>query len=302
VGKTAITIELASRLNGEIIGLDSRQIYKGLEIGSAQPTAVELIKIRHHLVGIRDIKNPISAGEYAQIAWKALGEILERDNQPIICGGAGLYFRAVREGIFEGSVSALGIRKRLNKEYEDLGGEQLLNRLQDIDPDYARIVHPNNKKRLVRALEIYEATGHPLTEHFSAQKQNKSESGRRFFTVYLSMDMEKLSKLIMNRTSAMLKAGIIDETKSLLQKFDPESHHAIDSIGYRQVADYLDGKISKSEMISEINLKTRQYAKRQIAWFRHEHLDLIINMSEEQSVKKFARVIEKEFLTYLKSV
>ncbi|MEE9189824.1 MAG: tRNA (adenosine(37)-N6)-dimethylallyltransferase MiaA, partial [Candidatus Neomarinimicrobiota bacterium] len=163
VGKTAMAIELASRLNGEIIGLDSRQIYKGLEIGTAQPTATEISKIRHHLIGIRDLKNPISAGEYARLVWKAVSEITERKNQPIICGGAGLYFRAVREGIFRDSVSALGIRKRLNKEYEGLGGEYLLNRLRDIDPDYAEIVHPNNQKRLVRALEIYEATGRPPT-------------------------------------------------------------------------------------------------------------------------------------------
>jgi tRNA dimethylallyltransferase len=302
VGKTAIAIELAGRLNGEIIGLDSRQIYKGLEIGTAQPTAKEQDKIRHHLVGTRDIKNPISAGEYAHLVWKAVGEILERDNQPIICGGAGLYFRAVREGIFRGSVSALGIRKRLNREYEDIGGEQLLNRLRDIDPDYAKIVHPNNQKRLVRALEIYEATGQPPTEHFSTQKQNEPGSEGRFFTVYLSMDMEILLKNIEDRTEAMLKAGIIDETKRLSLKFDPESIHAIDSIGYRQVTDYLDGKISKSEMISEINVKTRQYAKRQIAWFKNEHLDLIIHMVEKQSAKKSARIIEKEFLTYLKSV
>lgn len=301
VGKTAMAIELAGRLNGEIIGLDSRQIYKGLAIGTAQPTATEMSKIRHHLVGIRNLKDPISAGEYARLVWRAVGEITERENQPIICGGAGLYFRAVRGGIFKDSVSALGIRKRLNKEYEDLGGECLLSRLRDIDPDYAEIVHPNNQKRLVRALEIYEATGRPPTEHYSTQHRNKSELMRMLFTVYLSMEMETLSQRIANRTETMLKIGIIEETKRLSLKSDPDLVHIIDSIGYRQVTDYLEGKLSKTKMLSEINIKTRQYAKRQKAWFKHEHFDLIININEKTSLKRSVGKIEKEFLTYLKS-
>jgi tRNA dimethylallyltransferase len=301
VGKTAMAIELASRLDGEIIGLDSRQIYKGLEIGTAQPTSVELKKVRHHLVGTRDLNNPISAGEYARIVWKAVSEINEREFQPIICGGAGLYFRAVREGIFDGSVSNLDIRKRLNKEYEELGSEYLLNKLRDIDPKYAEIVHPNNKKRLVRSLEIYETTGQPPTEHYSTQQQNNPESLKRLFAVYLSMEMKALSTRIENRTEIMLETGIIQETERLLRKYDPEAVHAINSIGYRQVSDYLKGKISKSKMVSEINIKTRQYAKRQKAWFKHENLDLIININEKTFFERSAKKIEKEFLTYLKS-
>jgi tRNA dimethylallyltransferase len=168
VGKTYIAVDIAKEFNGEIIGLDSRQIYKGMAIGTAQPTEEEMDGIRHHLMGIREPSEPVSAGEYAKLVKEKIEEIRSAGNSPIICGGAGLYYRALTKGIFEGSISDLLTRERLEKKYEE-NPEDLLHRLRSIDPEYGEIVHINNKKRLIRALEIYETTGKTPSDHFKLQ-------------------------------------------------------------------------------------------------------------------------------------
>ena len=280
IGKTSISVRIAKESNGEIIGLDSRQIYKGMAIGTAQPTEEEMVGIRHHLMGFREPSEPISAGEYAKLVKEKVEEIQSHKKCPIICGGAGLYYRALTRGIFEGSISDLPTRERLEKKYEE-NPEALLHRLISIDPEYSEIVHINNKKRLIRALEIYETTGKIPSDHFKLQENIPRES-LSLCTVFLMMDKEILNNKIEKRTEKMLGFGWIDEVKLLVQKQGEsrKSYPALDSIGYKEIQLFLKNKISLDKMKEEIIIKTRQYSRRQIQWFSKEKIDMTIDVSQ----------------------
>ena len=280
IGKTTVAIDVAKKVNGEIIGLDSRQIYKGMAVGTAQPTIEELAAAPHHLIGVKDPDSPISAGKYAKLVLNLVKDISERGKEPIICGGAGLYYRAITKGIFSESETQLDVREKLIQEYEETGPDGLLNRLQELDPEYAVKVHPNNKKRLIRALEIYTVTGKPPSEHFNRQEKFVTPT-LNLFTVLLNIDRKELDKRIAKRTAKMLNSGWIEETKMLRKGNDPIAMHPMDSIGYRQIAAFLDGKLNKVELEAEIILRTCQYARRQLQWFRQENINLTIDIEIE---------------------
>ena len=277
IGKTTVAIDVAKKVNGEIIGLDSRQIYKGMAVGTAQPTIEELAAAPHHLIGVKDPDSPISAGKYAKLVLNLVKDISERGKEPIICGGAGLYYRAITKGIFSESETHLDVREKLIQEYEETGPDGLLNRLQELDPEYAVKVHPNNKKRLIRALEIYTVTGKPPSEHFNRQEKFVTPT-LNLFTVLLTINRKELDKRIAKRTAKMLNSGWIEETKMLRKGIDPIAMHPMDSIGYRQIAAFLDGKLNKEELEEKIILRTCQYARRQLKWFRQENIDLTIDI------------------------
>jgi len=296
VGKTSLSIDIAKELGGEIIGLDSRQIYYGMEIGTAQPSLKEQSAIPHHLIGIRSPDEIITAGEYAKLVNAVIVDIKGKGKIPIICGGAGLYYRAIRDGIFEGSTSNIEIRNNLEQAY-DSDPKILFDRLKSIDPDYCKIVHINNKKRLIRALEIFEITGKTPTEHYKNQKEHH-ELKQDLYSVLLTMDREILIERICKRTDMMLKIGLINEVKTLLTNYEKESVHPLDSIGYRQVIQYLDREISEEKMKDDINLRTRQYAKKQMTWFKSEPFDIDVNLSDQSN---YPVIIEK-VISYYKSV
>tara|TARA_B100001750_G_scaffold141901_1_gene113173 strand:- start:77 stop:1021 length:945 start_codon:yes stop_codon:yes gene_type:complete len=277
IGKTTVAINVAKKVNGEIIGLDSRQIYKGMAVGTAQPTIEEQAAAPHHLIGVKSPDSPISAGNYAKLVFNLVKDISERGKDPIICGGAGLYYRAITKGIFSESETDLDVREKLIQEYEETGPEGLLNRLQELDPEYAVKVHPNNKKRLIRALEIYTVTGKPPSEHFNRQEKFGTPI-LNLFTVLLTIDRKELDRRIAKRTAKMLNSGWIKETKILRKGNEPIAMHPMDSIGYRQIAAFLDGTLNKEELEERIILRTRQYARRQLQWFRHENIDLTIDI------------------------
>ena len=277
IGKTTVAIDVAKKVNGEIIGLDSRQIYKGMAVGTAQPTVEELAAVPHHLIGVKDTDSVISAGKYAKLVLNLVKDISERGKEPILCGGAGLYYRAITNGIFSESETDLDVREKLIQEYEETGPDGLLNRLQELDPEYAVKVHPNNKKRLVRALEIYTITGKPPSEHFNRQGKFGKPT-LNLFTVLLTIDRKELDKRIAKRTGRMLNSGWIEETKMLRKGNDSIGMHPMDSIGYRQIAAFLDGTLNKEELEERIILRTRQYARRQLQWFRQENIDLTIDV------------------------
>ncbi|MBT6708706.1 MAG: tRNA (adenosine(37)-N6)-dimethylallyltransferase MiaA [Candidatus Marinimicrobia bacterium] len=289
-GKSTLALSIAKKVDGEIIGLDSRQIYKDMPIGTAQPTEEDRKRIYHHLIGIREPTESVSAGEYAELVLEAIDTAKKRGKTPIICGGSGLYFRALSTGIFEGSMTNESIREKLEKDYDAHGSELMLNRLKKIDPDYAEIVHPHNRKRLVRALEIYESTGDPPSVHF--KKQDASETRKiKTFTVLVLIPPDKLENRIRNRTKTMLKSGWIDETKHLQEKYGVDNVHALDSIGYKQIIQVLDGEITREVMEEEIVIRTRQYAKRQRTWFRKENIDLEINPDDYSNEKDIIETI-----------
>ena len=283
-GKTAISVELAKRLDGEVVGLDSRQIYSGIPIGTAQPTIAEKGGIPHHLFGLKPPYETVAAGAYASLVMDVVSEIESRGKTPIICGGAGLYFRALVNGIFVGSKTDQAIRDRLEKEYDDMGSEIMMGRLKAVDPGYAELVHPNNKKRLIRALEIVEVTGETPSHHFEKQKLIEPPK-LDLFTVILDWDRALLRDRIAKRTKEMLEAGWIDEVKKILDQYPNEHLHPLDSIGYRQIISHLNGELSKAELEEEIVIKTRQFAKRQIQWFRKETVDLMVEMNLDFSLK-----------------
>ena len=284
-GKTSLSVELAKKLDGEIIGLDSRQIYEGMSIGPAQPTQDEMEGIQHHLIGFQDPAIPISAGIYTSKVKEKVTEIQKNGKTPIICGGAGLYFRALKTGIFQGSVSDLPIRNRLDQAYED-DPVALLERLKFIDPEYAEIVHINNKKRLMRALEIYEITGRPPSEHFKAQKEKPTDS-LNLYTILLNWNRQKIINRIERRTDEMLENGWIEEVESLLiqQEKSKLTYPGLNSIGYRQIQAYLKNEMTLDEMKEDIVIRTRQFARRQVQWFKKENIDLIIEMDNLDTEK-----------------
>jgi len=260
-----------------------------MEIGTAQQTKAERKSIPTHLIGIRSPEETITAGEYAHLVKLCVADIQERGMKPIICGGSGLYYRAITKGIFDGSKSDTEIRSKLEMEYNTKGGEVLLERLTVIDPEYAKIVHQNNRKRLIRALEIYEITGKSPSEHFHTQEESKSNNVH-VFTIFLNSAMSELESRIQERTEHMLKNGWITEVKNLKEKFPEVTLHPLDSIGYRQILDHLNNKLAYEDMVKEIHLRTRKYAKKQIQWFKNECCDLTLDVSQKTN---YAHQIEK---------
>ena len=288
-GKTNLAIKLAQNIDGEVIGVDSRQIYKSIPIGTAQPSKKELDAIPHHLIGIKDLNEPISAGEYAKLVDEKIYEIIDRKKVPILCGGTGLYFKALFEGIFSDSKTDLDIRKRLEKEY-DIDKEVLYKKLESIDPNYALKVHINNKKRLIRALELYETTGKNMSDNFSSENE-KSDFHDRFFTVYLKMSRPILQQRIVKRTNYMLENGLIEEVKNIIDKGYDVSQ--LDYIGFDEIASYLIANMSLQEACEKIIIRTRQYAKRQLKWFDAQEFNIVIdadNINSDDMVDKITQI------------
>ena len=293
-GKTNLAINLAKKIHGEVIGLDSRQIYDQIPIGTAQPTKKEMEGVTHYLIGVKSVEETVSAGQYAKLVRSYIEHIRSRGKIPILCGGAGLYFRALNSGIFDQSKSELKIRKNLEDLYDGGNAKEMMRTLKKIDPEYYMHVHINNKKRLIRALEIYEGTGKTPSEHFKNQK-NKHAPNLNLFSVFLNWDRSELRKRISKRTTAMIKNGWIDEVKKIIEKYPGNNLHPLDSIGYRQIVSYLNNNISLESLESEINTKTYQYAVRQIKWFKKENMNLIIKMNSgtitTQIIKKILSFI-----------
>ena len=276
IGKSSLAIELAKKIDGEIIGVDSRQIYNGIPIGTAQPDSSQLNEVPHHLIGFRKLDEKISAGEYVELIDNKIDKIIQKDKSPILCGGTGLYFKSLKDGIFEGSHTNEDIRSRLEKEYE-VDKEKLFRSLQKIDPDYSNKVHINNKKRLIRALEVFETTGKPMSENFDASSKN-SRYANNFYFVYLKMHNDLLHPRILKRIQCMIDDGMIDEVEEIIKRKINISH--IDYIGFKEISSFLNKEISINEAIENIFVRTRQYAKRQRKWFNVNNYDISFDLHE----------------------
>ena len=275
-GKSSLAIELAKKIDGEIIGVDSRQIYNGIPIGTAQPNPSQLKEVPHHLIGFKKLNEKISAGEYVELIDNKIDKIVQKNKSPILCGGTGLYFKSLKDGIFEGSHTDEDIRSRLEKEYE-IDKEKLFRSLQKIDPDYSNKVHINNKKRLIRALEVFETTGKPMSENFDASSKN-SKYANDFYFVYLKMHNDLLHPRILKRIKCMIDDGMIDEVEEIIKRKINISH--IDYIGFKEISSFLKKEISIDEAIENIFVRTRQYAKRQKKWFNVNAYDISFDLHE----------------------
>ena len=291
-GKTSLAIKLARKINGEIIGLDSRQIYKDIPIGTAQPALNEILKTPHHLIGIKSLSETVSAGQYAKMVKDAISTIKERKKIPIICGGSGLYFSAVSKGIFKNSVTDKKIRDQLTRRYEKGDAQSMLNELSEIDPEYSKLVHVNNKKRLIRALEIIESTGKSPSLHFQDQKNNPQDLPD-LYTIYLDWNKVDLKRRIKIRTSEMLANGWVDEVRNVLQKYPNKTLHPLDSIGFKEIISYLKDELLFEDLENIISIKTNQFARKQVKWFKKEKLDLIIPMLIDYPLTNAIDEIEK---------
>ena len=268
VGKTEIAIQLAQRLNAEIISVDSRQIYRQMDIGTAKPTPEEKQAARHHLIDCVDISEPFSVADYQSLADTAIADIQNRGKRVLLVGGAGLYFRVIVDGLFKGPGADPALRKRLEIEAAQFGVDALHDRLRVCDPESADRIHPNNIVRVIRALEVYELTGTPMSE---LQQQWHLEKQRYPFIAFgITMPRALLYRRIEQRVDVMLANGLIAEVESLLAVGYSRDTIALRSFGYKELIAYLDGDCTYLEAISQLKQNTRRFAKRQLTWFRKD--------------------------------
>ena len=265
-GKTALSIELAKRINGEVVSADSMQIYKDMDIGSAKVTKEEMQGIKHYLVDCVSPDERYSVANYKLDAKKAIEEILKKGKTPIVVGGTGLYIDAL---IYEIEYQDVKINESYRKELESIkqnqGLEVLYERAVKIDPEAMKKISPNDSKRIMRVLEIYEATGKNKTEQEAESRLKEIPYNYKVFAI--TMDREKLYERINKRVDIMIENGLIEEVKELLKKYK-EFPTAMQALGYKEVKEHLDGKLTKQEMIDKIKQESRRYAKRQLTWFR----------------------------------
>lgn len=279
VGKTDLAINLALRIGGEIVSVDSRQIYRYMDIGTAKPTPEQLRLVPHSMIDYVMPDEPFSVADYQKGADKAIKNIIERGKIPILVGGSGLYFRAVVDGIFDGPESDKKLRQSLRREAEEFGIQILYDRLKSIDPEAANKIHHNDLLRIIRALEVYEKSGKRISE---LQRQWEScEARYKFIAFGLNLPREELYRRIDARVDQMMAQGFLDEARSLL-KYDRDLP-VINCLGYKELFEYLDGHLSLDDAVVIIKRNTRRYAKRQLTWFRKDKRIRWIDMSVCQS-------------------
>lgn len=265
-GKTALSIELAKKINGEIVSADSMQLYQYMDIGTAKPTKEEMDGIKHYLIDCVSPEIRYSVATYKKQALEAIEEILKKGKTPIVVGGTGLYVDSLIYGIeYEDSEIDLKYREELDKIAEEQGLEVLYNQAKKIDPEAIEKISQNDKKRICRILEIYHSTGKTKTQQEIESRKNDVPYDYKVFAI--NMDREKLYERINLRVDIMLENGLIDEVKALIEKYK-SIPTALQGLGYKEVVDYINDKYTKDEMIEKIKMETRRYAKRQITWFK----------------------------------
>jgi len=269
VGKTALSIELAKRVNGAIISADSMQVYKYMDIGSAKIMPDEMNGINHYLIDALDPSEEFNIVVFQKMAKAALEEIYAKGQIPIVAGGTGFYIQALLYDIdFENQDCNEQYRANLEKIADEQGVEVLHARLREVDPVSAEKIHANNVKRVIRALEFYELTGKRISEHNEIEKQKVSPYNFAYFV--LTADREHLYKRIDLRVDLMIKNGLVDEVKRLKDMGFHRDMVSMQGLGYKEIFDFLDGKCSLEEAIYIIKRETRHFAKRQLTWFRRE--------------------------------
>ena len=268
IGKTALAMEVAERLGAEIVNADSRQLYRGMDIGTAKPSAAELARVRHHLVDIRSPGEPLDVAQFRALAGAAIAEAAGRGRPVLVTGGSGLYLRVLRYGIFRGPGASPSIRAALLEDARGRGVEYLYDELRRVDPAAARRLEPRDLYRIVRAIEVFRVTGVAMSrhqaEHGFARPQYHS------LTIGLRMERERLYRQIERRFDAMVAGGLVDEVRALLEQgFTPHAP-PLSTIGYKHIAAYLAGEGTLEWAAQLAKRDTRRLAKRQMTWFRRD--------------------------------
>ena len=266
-GKTALSLELAAALNGEIISCDSVAVYRELEIGTAKPTAAERDSVAHHMLDVVDPPQPYTAGDYSRAAREALAGIVERGSVPIVTGGTGLYLRALVDGLFAGPARSEILRDRLRRARERHGESALHRILRCLDPASAALIHPNDTPKLIRAIEVSMTAGKPMSIAWETGRDPLS--GYRILRIGLEPERQALYRRINQRAEGMFREGLIAEAKQLLAKYGPDCR-SLDSLGYKQARAVLSGAMNLAEAVASAQQGHRNYAKRQLTWFRRE--------------------------------
>ncbi|MCL2048386.1 MAG: tRNA (adenosine(37)-N6)-dimethylallyltransferase MiaA [Defluviitaleaceae bacterium] len=270
-GKTAAAIELAKKIDGEVISADSMQVYKGMDIGTAKPTQEEMAGIPHHMLSIIEPDQSFSAAEFQARAYDLIEEIFARKKAPILAGGTGFYINAVIYGAqFSNTAHTqeAALRQRLEDEARLYGAELVHNKLAAADPAYAATLHPNNIKRVARALAYCQLTGKLFSEHNAEQREKKLVYDTEL--ILLSMERKQLYERINARTIRMFEAGLVEEVRGLLEKGYGKGLASMQGIGYKETVQLIDGELTQEEAIAKIQQATRNYAKRQETWFKNQ--------------------------------
>ncbi len=286
-GKTSLSIKLAKKYNGEVVSADSRQVYKGMDIGTAKSSKKEQDKVSHWLLDIKKPNQNYTVAEYKNDAVKKINQILKRNKLPILVGGTGLYIKAVAENLDIPKVKANPfLRAKIEKEIEKYGLDYAFKKLIKLDPESAYIVDPKNPRRVIRALEVTLLTKKPFSE--------QRKPGNPIFDVLeigISVPKEKLQKRINQRVDEMIEKGLVKEVKSLIKKYGPDQQ-AFDAIGYREIIEYLNNKTTLEQATKIMKTNTSHYAKRQMTWFkRDKRIYWIKNRKEaEHHIDKFLSI------------
>lgn len=269
-GKTKLGIELCKELNGEVISADSMQVYRGMDIGTAKPTVEEMEGIPHHMLSVAEPWENYSVARYVSEATACVEDVFARGKQPIVVGGTGLYINSLCRGQdFADFSNESGLRIQLQEEAQSLGIEVLRERLLKVDPESAARLHPNDEKRIIRALEVYLETGKTLTQHNLESLQKKPRYARRMIGLTYE-NREDLRARIDRRVDEMVAGGLMEEIGSLLTQGIPLEATALQAIGYKEAIRALEDGASLAHAVEEIKLRSKQYAKRQLTWFRRE--------------------------------
>ena len=266
-GKTALAATLAKELNGEVVSCDSMQVYRRMDIGTAKPTLEEMQGIPHHMIDVAEPWEDFSVSRYCEMAAPIVDGILSRGKTAVIAGGTGLYMDALIRGNAFAPFPATGVRERLEAQADAEGMEAMLSRLRAVDPDAARRLHLSDRKRILRALEVYLETGETITEH----NRKTQAVPPRYSPLWLGLDFARRGELYRRidlRVGLMLEQGLVEEIRGLLADGIPEKATAMQAIGYKEFVDALDGRCTIEEAADQVRQSSRRYAKRQLTWFR----------------------------------
>ncbi len=266
-GKTALAATLAKELNGEVVSCDSMQVYKRMDIGTAKPTLEEMQGIPHHMIDVAEPWEDFSVSRYCEMAAPIVDDIISRGKTAVIAGGTGLYMDALIRGNAFAPFPATGVRERLEAQADAEGMEAMLSRLRAVDPDAARRLHLSDRKRILRAREVYLETGETITEH----NRKTQAVPPRYSPLWLGLDFARRGELYRRidlRVGLMLEQGLVEEIRGLLADGIPEKATAMQAIGYKEFVDALDGRCTIEEAADQVRQSSRRYAKRQLTWFR----------------------------------
>jgi tRNA dimethylallyltransferase len=267
-GKSELVLELAPWLNAEVINADSQQVYRQMDIGTAKPSKAERAKVPHHVIDVVDPDDEFNVARYRELALASAQDIQSRGKLAIVSGGTGLYIRALTRGLFVGPAQDVGIRKTLNAEAEKNGLRSLYQRLARVDASATSWVHPHDRQRIIRALEVYQLTGKPISEW---QKEHGfRESAFSILKIGLARQREELYDRIHQRCDQMIEAGLVHEVKSLFEKGYTSDLNSLCSVGYRHIGGFLMGRMSFEEALHLMKRDTRRLAKRQLTWFHRD--------------------------------